>query len=83
MFDQKLIEKLQVLDGSRAGSQEGSAVRHRDLAALLQLPAQLKSAKAAGGTPTAAEFNALVDDVKALHQRLQEVAAIVQSKILR
>lgn len=84
MREELLREKIETLDGSRGkGAIRQAAVRIEDLAPLLALPARLKSAKAAGSTPTKAEFDALVEDVAEMHRRLQAVADVLQAKILR
>lgn len=84
-MNDKLIEKLEVLAGTRAGpgGASGAAVRLSDLSGLLALPPTLKSAHAAGAAPTAAEFDALVDDVQALHLRLLAVAEALQGRLRR
>ena len=78
------VEKLETLDGTRrrGAVARKAAVRVEDLSALLTLPAKLKSMKAAGSTPTAAEFDALVDDVAALHAGLKAVATALQSRLI-
>lgn len=77
-------EKLETLDGSRGtgAGQRKAAVRIEDISALLELPKKLKSAKAAGAAPTKAEYDALVDDVTALFNRLTAVAQALQKRIL-
>lgn len=82
-FDNDLLrEKIEVLDGSRRGKNQKAAVRIEDLYALLQLSQRLKSAKAAGAAPTKAEFDALVDDVSHIHQRLRALSNALQARIL-
>lgn len=72
--DATLRQTIEELDGSRRlGNRGRAAVRLDDLNGLLQLPETLKSAKAAGATPTQAEFDLLVEDVHALHRRLLAV----------
>lgn len=80
--DPLMREKLEVLDGSRTKDRRRAAVRVEDMQALLQISSRLKSAKAGGSTPSAAEFDALVEDVHALHARLAEIAAAIQKKVL-
>lgn len=83
-FSQTDAERLDTLDGSRGGrATRKAAVRIEDLASLLELPPTLKAAKAAGAAPTKAEFDALVDDILAMHRRLAVVAAALQGRILR
>lgn len=81
-FDQRqALEKLEVLDGSRAGAAEQAAVRIADLAELLQL-ASVRTTEVAVA-PTATDFNALLADLKEINKRLSVVANVLQSKILR
>lgn len=82
ILDASLREKIEVLDGSRNSTRRRAAVRIEDAIALLQLPASLKSAAAAGAAPTKAEHDALVSDIHALHARLKEVADALQEKLL-
>ena len=67
----------ELLDGSRGKDKSRAAVRLEDLAPLLQLLPALKSAHAAGSTPTKAEFDALVDDVAMIHLRLKAVVEVL------
>lgn len=66
------LEKLQAMTGER-GPDDGSlkAVRRGDLARIGAVA--LGSAHAAGATPSAAEFNALVDDVKTLAGLIERI----------
>jgi len=83
-FSQTDAERLDTLDGSRgARVPRKAAVRVEDLASLLELPPTLKAAKAAGAAPTKEEFDALVDDVAAMHRRFIVVVAALQARILR
>ncbi|EHK57745.1 hypothetical protein [Allomesorhizobium alhagi] len=83
MIDQLLKEKIETLDGSRnRGAIRRAAVRIDDVSALLELQAKLKSAKAAGAAPTKAEFDALVDDVTAIFNRLTAIADALQARLL-
>lgn len=76
------IEKVEVLDGSRRGdARRRAAVRIEDLAGLLELPPKLQAAKAAGSTPTQAEFDALVADVQTLQVRLIAVVTALQTRL--
>lgn len=76
------IEKVEVLDGSRSGgSRRRAAVRLEDLVALLQIPPRLQASKAAGATPTQAEFDALLADVQTLQTRLIAVAETLQARL--
>jgi hypothetical protein len=65
-------EKLETLDGSRAGTKDQAAVRLQDLDQLLLL-AEVK-AKKVTSAPTADQFNALVDDIVALSNAVRSVA---------
>jgi len=81
MTDNVLRQKVETLDGSRRLADRGrAAVRLDDLNGLLALPETLKSAKAAGSTPTKAEFDALVDDVHELHRRLMNIVGVVRAR---
>lgn len=76
-------EKLEVLDGSRGrGPRPRAAVRIVDLQALLELPPKLQAKKAAGTTPTKAEYDALVADVAAIHRRLTVLANALRDRLL-
>lgn len=76
-------EVLDLLAGRRSGkARRQAAVRVEDLAGLLELSPKLKAKKAAGATPTKAEFDALVDDVAALHRVLLIVVNAIQARVL-
>lgn len=76
-------EKLEVLDGSRRKTTaRRAAVRIEDLQALLQVRSKLRAAKAAGATPTKAEFDALVDDMNDLHNIILALQEALQKRIL-
>lgn len=82
IFDQqRAFEDLQVLVGSRARGRSRAAVRIEDIAALVELAPKLKSAKAEGEVVSAAEYNALVSDVAALHGVLLSIASALQERI--
>ena len=79
------LEKLEVLDGSRAGGRtvkQKASVRIEDLIGLFEVPDKLKSTKAAGDPPTQAEFNALWEDVNAVHQRLIIVSRALTRRLV-
>jgi hypothetical protein len=78
--EDRLRERLDTLNGDRDRSR--AAVRVEDLKGLFELPARLKSAKAAGAAPTKAEFDALVDDVAALHRRLKALHDALQKRLI-
>ena len=81
MTDRRHIEMIETLAGARRHDGAGrAAVRINDLAGLLQVPARLKSAKAAGASVSVEEHNALVDDIHALHRRLVAVAQALQAR---
>lgn len=75
------IEQLEILAGTRVQSRVDAAVRVTDLLPLLQLRPQLKSAPAAGATPTKAEYDALRGDLEATNSRLLEIAAVLQKAV--
>jgi hypothetical protein len=82
-FDaERLRERLEVLDGSRAAERRRAAVRLEDLAALLTLAA-VKAVPAAGATPTKAEFDALLADVKTIAAALAAIATALQGRLAR
>ncbi|KQV27845.1 hypothetical protein ASC97_05620 [Rhizobium sp. Root1203] len=74
-------EKLEVLDGSRAGPKSRAAVRLEDLADLLQL-GKVKTAKVTAA-PTATDFNSLLDDIREISDRLNAVALSIQKRQMR
>lgn len=81
-FGDRELELLEVLAGSLPRGKDQAATRIRDLHGLLQLSAKPKSAKAAGATPTKGEFDALVDDVHGIHQRLTAIAEALRARLL-
>jgi hypothetical protein len=81
-MDDRLREKVETLDGSRRKDAiRRAAVRIEDIEALLQIGQVLKSAKAAGAAPTAAEFDALVADVADIHRRLVAITQALQVRV--
>lgn len=80
-YDNRMHEKLEVLDGSRAGTKDQAAVRLQDLDQLLQL-AEVK-AKKVTSSPTADQFNALVDDIVALSNAVRSVASDLRKRRTR
>lgn len=74
-------EKVAVLNGERQNRKAEAAVTVADLAGLAQIAERLQSAKAAGSTPTKAEFDALVADVAAIHKRLLAVAEALGARL--
>lgn len=82
--DRHIREKVETLDGSRSSSpdlRQQQAVRVVDLSGLLALKTDLQSTKAAGAAPTAAEFDALVEDVHRLQARLIQVQEALSKKL--
>lgn len=76
-------EKLETLDGSRGrNALRRAAVRIEDVDGLLLVTQKLKAQKAAGSSPTKAEFDALVDDVNTLHKQLVAVSSALQARLL-
>ncbi len=71
-------ELLEILGGVRPKGRDKAAVRFSDISGLMQIPEMMRSAKAAGSTPTKAEFDALVADVHDLHRILLFVAHNLQ-----
>ncbi|SFV31384.1 hypothetical protein SAMN05216456_1324 [Devosia crocina] len=79
--DARLVEDLELLVGSRARGKSRAAVRIEDIEALLQVPRNLRSKKAAGATVDPAEFNALVDDLTALYDIMRSLADALQGRV--
>lgn len=74
-------ERLELLDGTRAGAnRRKAAVRIEDIEAVLEVP-QLKSVNVTT-TPTAADFNALRADVKALSDTLNTISNEIRKRII-
>lgn len=71
-YDQRMHEKLETLDGSRAGGRDSAAVRLKDLDQLLLLAAV--KTKRVTSAPTAADFNSLLDDIVALSDAIRSVS---------
>lgn len=71
---ERLVQQLQELAGERGDADKTrAAVRRADLAdALGRVPAL--SSKPAAAAPTAAEYNALRDDVRRLYEALSLIA---------
>lgn len=70
-------EKVEILNGER-GRAEDSALRRGNLKGLSQFP-KMASSKVTSA-PTAEQFNALLSDVQAIHQRLALIAELLASK---
>jgi hypothetical protein len=76
----QLIERLEELFGARGGNLTHCAVRIADLTAILEFPQAPRSAKAAGSTPTKAEFDALVDDVHAIYRQFKALSEAIRRR---
>ncbi|MPZ36691.1 MAG: hypothetical protein GEU95_01290 [Rhizobiales bacterium] len=80
MMDEVARQKLEELDGSRRlGNRDRAAVRLGDLNGLLALPDAPKSEKVVSSV-TAADFNALVEDVHTIHTRLRAVIVALRGR---
>ena len=72
-------EKLDILAGTRSkAAADMAAVRRQDIKPVLELPAKLQSAPVSAA-PTAADYNALHNDVLALHTALASMSASLRS----
>ncbi|MGV1752791.1 hypothetical protein [Agrobacterium sp. CG674] len=78
---QQIVEKLEILDGSRAGARDKAAVRIEDIKELLQI-AQVKT-KTLTAAPTMADFNSLLTDINEISSRLNSIALTIQRKLIR
>lgn len=80
-FSRQDIEKLEVLDGSRANaSKTRQAVRIEDVSALFDV-SELIQSKPAAAAPTKAEYDQLRNDVLRLTQALASVATALSAKL--
>lgn len=79
--DQRIREKVEVLDGSRQSQRKRAAVRIEDLEQILQI-VDLKT-KTLTAAPTMADFNSLLNDLKALNNQLQAVGKALQARIMQ
>jgi hypothetical protein len=74
-------ERLELLDGTRASAnRRKAAVRIEDIEAMLEVP-QMKSVNVTT-TPTAADFNALRADVKAISDTLNTISNELRKRII-
>jgi hypothetical protein len=80
-FGARERESLEVLAGDRPRARRQAAVRIEDIAPLLEL-APLQATKAAGSTPTQAEYDALVVDMQRMHARLTAIADLLRARVL-
>jgi hypothetical protein len=78
--EQRLIEKVEILDGSRsANTRRQAAVRIVDMEELLRIePLKAKSLTAA---PTAEQYNILLTDTQQIHKRLKAIADALATRI--
>jgi hypothetical protein len=80
-LSERVVQQIQELSGARGQQQDGSrpraAVRRQDLSAFNRMD-QLSS-KAVTAAPTAADFNALRDDVRAIYEALSIIVQAVNS----
>ena len=77
-------EKLQVLDGSRSGKTDvtrRAAVRLADLDAIIRMKHNTKAVTLTAA-PTAADYNALLADMKRINQALVDVSNILAAKLV-
>lgn len=76
-----LQQRIDELAGvRRMGSNTGrAAVRLDDLTEILRIPDEM-SAVTATSSVSVANFNALLDDVRALHKALRTVKSIIRAK---
>lgn len=79
--DERLKEKIEVLDGSRSRDRAKAAARIQDMVALLQMPSQLASTDAVGA-PTKAEYDRLRADVQMVYKALLGVQAALQKRLI-
>jgi hypothetical protein len=78
VYDNRMHEKLETLDGSRSGRRDNAAVRFSDLDQLLQL-AEVKTKKLTS-PPTEADFNSLLDDLTAISNAVRSVASDLRKR---
>lgn len=81
VYDNRMHEKLETLDGSRAGAKDQAAVRLQDLDQILRL-AEVKT-KAVAGSPTQDDFNSLLADLVTLSNAVRSVANDLRKKRVR
>jgi hypothetical protein len=82
MMNNRDLEKLELLDGSRnKEARRKAAVRIEDVAGLLNI-AKLKT-QTLVADPTMADFNSLLADLREISDRLNSVAAAIQERLIR
>ncbi|MBO3760349.1 hypothetical protein [Ciceribacter sp. L1K22] len=76
-----IIEDVEVLAGKRGkASIRRAAIRIQDLDELLRI--EPVKAEQVSGTPTAAQYNKLLEDVTELNNRLNAVALALQRRLI-
>lgn len=75
----RIEEEIGVLNGDRRKNPDSAALRRSDLGLLSEIPAKPRSEKTASGATevTPDEFNALVDDVRAIYQKLVAISELL------
>lgn len=82
IVDDRYVEKLERLDGSRANAPlEEAAVRLGDLKELLRVT-EMKSADI-GAAPTASDYNALRADVRKISEALNALSLVIANRLRR
>jgi hypothetical protein len=78
--EQRLIEKVEILDGSRsANTRKQAAVRIADMEELLRIkPLKAKSLTVA---PTAEQYNTLLEDTRQIHSLLKTIADALAGRL--
>lgn len=71
-------EKAEVLNGDRPRAQGGASVTKSDMDPITKLATVTMADKAAGDPPTKAEFDLLVDEVRAIRQALEVIGNAVR-----
>lgn len=75
----RIEEEIGVLNGDRRKNPGSAALRRSDLGLLADIPARPRSEKTASGATevTPDEFNALVDDVRVIYQKLVAISELL------
>lgn len=76
----QMLERFGLMDGTRGTDRSKRAVRLADMVPLAEFPKTQRSKKAAGATPTKAEFDALVDDVQTVFRQLSAIADALRNR---
>lgn len=78
--EQRLIEKVEILDGSRsANARKQAAVRIADMEELLRI--EPMKAKSLISPPTAEQYNTLLADTQQVHKRLKAIADALAGRL--